>query len=148
MNSRVATSILFILAVLVISGYVPAFADEKLPTVFEKADDKPELFTVARFVVAKDVKNREPVGVSETFPAATGKVYCYLEAAIITEGSNVECIWFYNGAKVRVSSLSLNKGSRWRTYANKTINGQKGDWKVDLRDANGKVLKSVSFKVE
>lgn len=148
MKLRVISFLLLVFTVVAISGYSPAYADEKMPTAFEKAEVKPALFVVARFVVAKDVQDREPVDATDIFPSATDKVYCFLEAKDIIEETNVECVWYLNGTQMRVSSLTLSKGSRWRTYANKSINGQRGDWKVDLRDANGTVLKSVSFKVE
>jgi hypothetical protein len=35
-----------------------------------------------------------------------------------------------------------------RTYANKNLMGLKGDWKVEIRDPGGNVLKDVKFKVE
>lgn len=148
MRLRIVGASLLVFAVLAVSGYSPAFAEEKLPTAFEKAEVKPELFTIARFVVAKDVKDKEPVGVTERFPVETDKAYCYLEAADIIKDTRVECAWYLNDALVRVSSLSLSKGVRWRTYANKTINRQRGDWRVDLSDGKGNVFKSVSFKVE
>jgi len=46
-------------------------------------------FTVARMVVAEGVEDREPVGVSETFPASTERVYCFLEATNIADDTEV-----------------------------------------------------------
>jgi hypothetical protein len=39
-------------------------------------------------------------------------------------------------------------GKRWRTYANKNLRGLKGDWKIEIKDADGNLLKEVKFKVE
>jgi hypothetical protein len=39
-------------------------------------------------------------------------------------------------------------GPRWRTYADKNLYGLKGDWKVEVRDAKGNLIKDVKFKVE
>jgi len=39
-------------------------------------------------------------------------------------------------------------GSKWRTYAHKNLRGLKGDWKVEIKDANGNLIKDVKFKVE
>ena len=45
-------------------------------------------------------------------------------------------------------SLPLKMGSRWRTFAYKNLNGMKGEWKVEIKGADGKLLKDVAFKVE
>ena len=44
--------------------------------------------------------------------------------------------------------LPLRMGKRWRTWADKNLRGLKGDWKVEIVDADGNVLKEVQFKVE
>jgi hypothetical protein len=43
---------------------------------------------------------------------------------------------------------SLKMGRRWRTFADKNLRGLKGDWKVEIEDADGNVPKEVKFKVE
>jgi hypothetical protein len=45
-------------------------------------------------------------------------------------------------------SVPLKMGPRWRTYAYKNLRELKGDWKVEIRDPDGKVVKDVRFKVE
>ena len=39
-------------------------------------------------------------------------------------------------------------GKRWKTYATKNLCGATGDWKVEIKDTEGKVLSEVKFKVE
>jgi len=105
-------------------------------------------FTVSRFVVGTEVKDKEPVGVADKFAAATEKVYCYLEAKNIAKDTDVSFVWIHNQKEMLKTGLALKAGSRWRTYADKTLRGLKGDWKVELRDASGKTVKEVNFKVE
>jgi len=105
-------------------------------------------FTVARLVVGTAVENREPVGVAETFPATTEKVYCFLEATEISKDIEVSFVWFLGDKEMAKTNLPLTMGPKWRTFANKTIGGMKGDWKVEIRDANGNLVKDVKFKVE
>jgi len=54
----------------------PALGQEK-----PKAEAKE--MTLARAVVGTGVDNMEPVGAAETFPAATEKVFCFIEASNI-----------------------------------------------------------------
>ncbi len=128
--------ILFIFLAMVIWGIsLPASAQEKE-------------FTIARLVIGTGVEDKEPIGVAETFPATTEKVYCFLEATDITKDTEISFVWFHGGNEMLKTNLPLQTGPRWRTFANKNIGGMKGDWKVEIRDSNGNVVNEVTFKVE
>jgi hypothetical protein len=114
----------------------------------EEKSEESAGFTIARLVVGTGVENTEPVGVSETFPASTEQVSCFLEATNIAKDTEVSFVWFYSEKEMLKTTLPLKAGSRWRTYANKNLRGLKGDWKVEIRDPGGNVLKDVKFKVE
>jgi len=125
---------------------LPAFAQEKAKP--EGPPKEKSSFKIARLVVGTGVENKEPVGVAETFPAATEKVYCFLEAIDITEDVEVSFVWFHGQKEMRKFSLPLKKGSRWRTYAFKNLFGLEGDWKVEIKDAQGNLIKEVTFSVK
>jgi hypothetical protein len=133
MKKGLVLSILFAAAILVSS--LPAFSQEKE-------------FTIARLVVGTGVENREPVGAAEIFPATTEKVYCFLEATEISKDTEISFVWFHGEKEMAKTNLPLQTGSRWRTFSNKTVAGMKGDWKVEIRDANGNLVKDLTFKVE
>jgi len=105
-------------------------------------------FAVKRLVVGTGVENGEPAGVAETFPASTEKVYCFLEAADMAKDTEVSFVWFNGDKELSKFSVPLKQGPRWRTYAYKNLRELKGDWKVEIRDSDGKVMKDVKFKVE
>jgi hypothetical protein len=105
-------------------------------------------FTIARLVVGTGVENREPVGEAETFPATTEKVYCFLEATEISKDTEVSFVWFHGDKEMLKTNLPLKTGPKWRTFADKNVSGMKGDWKVEIRDSGGKLVKEVKFKVE
>ena len=113
----------------------------------EKAKEGTSL-SIARLVVATGVENSEPAGAAETFPASTQKVYCFLEATNIAKDTEVSFVWSYGDKEMLKTILPLKAGPKWRTYANKNLRGLKGDWKVEIKDSEGKVLKDVKFKVE
>ena len=133
MRKGFVLSILFAVAILGMS--LPASGQEKG-------------FTIARLVVGTGVENREPVGVAETFPAATEKVYCFLEATEISKDTEVSFVWFHGEKEMLKTNLPLKTGPKWRTFANKNVGGMKGDWKVEIRESGGKLVKDVKFKVE
>ncbi len=128
------------------SMVIPVFAQEKGKG--ETAAKEGPGFTIARLVVGTSVENREPVGVAETFPASTEKVYCFLEATNVTQDTEVSFVWFHGEKEISKISLPLKMGPKWRTNASKTVGGLPGDWKVEIKDADGKLVQDVKFKVE
>ena len=127
--------LLALLAVIILGMSLPAAGQDKE-------------FTIARLVVGTGVENKEPVGVAETFPATTEKVYCFLEATEISKDTEVSFVWFLGDKEMLKTNLPLKMGPKWRTFANKNVGGMKGDWKVEMRDVNGNLLKDAKFKVE
>lgn len=141
MKRQSAVRFLFVLMVIVVWIVVlQAYGQEKPK---ESAE-----FTIARLVVGTGVEKAEPVGVAETFPASAEKIYCFLEATDIAKDTEVSFVWWYGEKEMLKTNLTLKMGSRWRTYANKNLRGMKGEWKVEVRSLDGKVLKDVKFKVE
>jgi hypothetical protein len=122
------------------------FGEEKAKQ--EGASKEAKEFVIARAVVGTGVENREPVGVAETFPVSTEKVYCFLEAANIPKDSEVSLVWLHNGNEMMKFNLPLKMGAKWRTWAFKNLRGLKGDWKIEIKDTGGNLLKDLKFKVE
>ena len=114
----------------------------------EGAPKEASSFAVKRLVIGTGVENGEPTGVAETFPDSTEKVYCFLEATDIAKDMEVSFVWFSGDKEMSKFSVPLKMGSRWRTFAYKNLREIKGDWKVEIRDSDGKVVKDVRFKVE
>jgi hypothetical protein len=110
--------------------------------------DKPAQIEIAQAVIGTGVENLEPKGVADAFPATTEKVYCFIEAKNIPSDAEVIFVWSLGDKEMLTFSTALKAGARWRTYASKNLYGKKGDWKVEIKDAGGKVLKEVKFKVE
>ena len=138
--------ILVLMALITWIAVLPVFGQEKAK--IEGAPKEGPGFTIGRAVMGTGVENREPVGVSEVFPATTEKVYCFLEATHIPKDMEISITWFHGQKEMRKINLPLKAGSRWRTYAQKNLGGLKGDWKVEIKDAEGKLFKDLTFKVE
>jgi len=138
--------ILVLMALITWIAVLPVSGQEKAKT--EAAPKEGPGFTIGRAVMGTGVENREPMGVSEVFPATTEKVYCFLEATNIPKDMEISITWFHGQKEMRKINLPLKAGSRWRTYAQKNLGGLKGDWKVEIKDAEGKLLKDLTFKVE
>ena len=136
------------LVLLMSCALVGALAHPALGQEKPKAESAAKEMTLARAVVGTGVDNMEPVGAAEAFPAATEKVFCFIEANDIPKDMELSFVWSLGGKEVRTINLPVKAGPKWRTWAQKNVAGQKGDWKVEIKDAEGKVLKEVKFKVE
>ena len=105
-------------------------------------------FEISRMLVCETVSDREPVLPSETFTVDVGTVYCFLEAKEIEEDTTVTFVWYFEDREMARIILPLQRGKRWRTFASKTLGGLRGNWKVELVEASGIVLNTVSFQVQ
>jgi hypothetical protein len=110
------------------------------------AQDAP--FSVERLVVSTDVQDREPVGISDVFPAGTETVFCFLEARDIRQPVKVQMVWYFGDEELARVPLALGASARWRTYASKQVGGRQGNWKVYLQDESDQILGTVQFVVE
>lgn len=133
-----------ILCLLFIAAHITHAADE---SQVEEPRTEP-MFDVSRLVIAGSVENLEPVGIVNEFAASTEKVYCFLEAKDIKEDTEVSFVWFHKGDQKATVTLPLMQGPRWRTYSSKKLGGMKGEWEVEIQNAEGNVLDSIGFTVE
>jgi hypothetical protein len=145
MKNRGVVMMAMVVVILGVGGLVlSAFGQAKT----EGTPKEAAALAIARAVVGTGVENSEPVGTAQTFPATTEKVYCFIEATNIPKDTEVTFVWSLAGKEQFKIALPLKMGPRWRTYALKNLHGMKGDWKVEIKDADGKLLKDVAFKVE
>ena len=103
---------------------------------------------ISKMEIAGSVENREPIGIAASFPATQEKVYCFLEFKDVPQDTTITYVWTLGQTDMGKVTQQVKKSSRWRTWANKSVGGMKGDWKVDVLDESGAVLKSATFTVE
>ena len=133
-----------VVMLLTVGGVIfPVWSEEKE----EQGIDVQEEGAIARAVVGTGVEDREPTGVAETFPSSTEKVYCFIEMTHIPQDTEVAFVWFHDQEEMLKTHLPLKMGPKWRTYAYKNLYGLKGDWKIEIQDDEGNVIKEVKFKV-
>ncbi|MBC7196790.1 MAG: DUF2914 domain-containing protein, partial [Deferribacterales bacterium] len=98
--------------------------------------------TISRMAIATDIVDREPVGVSETFSANIGKLYCFTEVQTDKFPTKVVHIWLYDNNIIAEVPLEVNS-NKWRTYSSKRIlPNWEGDWKVEIYAEDGKLIGS------
>jgi len=95
--------------------------------------------------VARQIVDRMPQDPGTSFPVDVGEVFCWSRVTGAA-GTTIQHVWIH-GEMEFPFSLDIG-GSPWRTWTSKTIPPEwAGDWRVEIRDADGTLLDTVSFTV-
>jgi hypothetical protein len=96
--------------------------------------------------VGTAVADRQLTGMAESFPVATGTLYCFTKVMNATD-TQLEHVWYKGETEMGRVTLTIG-GSPWRTWSSKKLSADAaGDWRCDVVK-EGTVLQSVKFKVE
>jgi len=104
---------------------------------------------VLKASVCSAIKNRMPAGVDTAFPASVQRVYVWNQIEAKTIPAKIRHIYYFNGRKI--SDVTLNvRSSFWRTWSYKSMSNEqyRGQWRVDIASADGKVLRRLYFEIK
>lgn len=97
--------------------------------------------------VGTDVVDRQLVGRADTFPVGTRVAFWTLVMGG-GPGHTIRHVWIHQGRMVGAVDLPIGSAS-WRTHSRRTLPpGAEGDWVVEARDAEGRVLARHEFRCE
>ncbi len=100
----------------------------------------------AEIIIGTGMENKELVGVSDTFSADTPQLVGWTRIKGAHQPTEIRHVWKVNGKEVTSVSLSVQSSS-YRTYSRKTLNGQVGNWSLEVKDVDGNVIASKNFEV-
>jgi hypothetical protein len=149
-----SVALLFCIGLLFISVVAPAQQTASTGTIVPAvtwkapASVNSPLLTLTRIVICSTVKDREPADIGTHFPASQDKVYCFLEFGGAAKETSVNVVWKLGQKEMGRVNLPVRRFPLFRTWANMTISGMKGDWKVDVLDDKGALLRSAAFTVQ
>lgn len=102
---------------------------------------------VQEAVMTTAVENRTPVDDVEVFPSADGQLYCFTRIVGAAEPTEVAYLW-YRGEQLMSRAVLQVKSSSWRTWSTKKFLPEwQGPWRVEIRDAAGTLLQTLSFEL-
>lgn len=103
---------------------------------------------VKNIAICTAVENRQPMGMDSVFTADAGKLYCFTQLTSQTDTAEISHVWFYQNKEMAKINLPV-KAKTWRTWSAKTIvPAWKGNWRVEIQDANGDVISRISFRLK
>lgn len=106
--------------------------------------------SIAELAVTTKVSKGKPIDAVHRISHRTVKaLYCFTRTVSDEAGeTTIKHVWMRNGQVVKETDLPV-KGKRWRTYSSLPVNASVvGNWRVEVRDVNGVVMKKVEFRIQ
>jgi len=101
----------------------------------------------AEAAICRNVVDRQPVGVGSSFESSVEKLYCFTKITGARNSIEISHNWYFEDTLKATVTLPV-RSSSWRTYSSKRIQYQEiGNWHVDVTGPEGKILKTLEFKV-
>jgi hypothetical protein len=98
-------------------------------------------------VMCEDVQDRQPLNEGVVFPIGIGKVFCYTVFDEVPENTFIMHNW-YNRDNLSTKIKLPLQPPRWTTYsAIQLRESDKGPWRVEITDSEGRVLQILRFSV-
>lgn len=116
-----------------------------VPLLFA-ADDGIKITELA--VTTKIVKGNPIDLVHRISSRSVNSLFCFTRTTA-PEGTDttIKHVWYNGEEKMGEYQLPV-KGAKWRTYSKKVIQpGWKGDWRVEVLDSDGKLIRTIKFRM-
>ncbi len=117
--------------------------------VTEHGDDDSEMnrdtLFVIDFVLAKDVLEREPVEIVDSYNIDDSRAWSFARIHNSEMMQNIHFEWYHDDELYFEMSTRIGISSDWRTYSSVTL--QPGHWRVVLKDRHGQALDKIRFDV-
>jgi hypothetical protein len=102
---------------------------------------------VARSAFTGSIQNREPVGSVPVNPFRGSRILYFTEIRN-RAGEQITHRWFHGDQQIQTVNFQVG-GNRWRVWSRKDLSpNSKGEWRVEVVDGKGRVLRSDRFHHE
>ncbi len=132
-----------LLAVFVLGCVRPGFSQEQ-PS--PGSNQTAGLF-LTRAGICESVENLNPVNTAAVFSVSQGQIYCFTDFGTVRSQTVVYHRWYHRDTLTTQIRLKIYP-PRWATYSMlKLREVDKGPWKVEITDAEGRVLGVLRFSI-
>jgi len=108
-----------------------------------------ESLAVKEISITTRIVRGNPVDSVQRISSSTlHELYCFTRVVAPDDGEReIVHVWYRNDEMISRFLLPV-RGTSWRTYSKKFITkGMAGDWRVDVLDSDGNLLKSTKFRL-
>jgi hypothetical protein len=105
---------------------------------------------ITELAVTTKVSKGKPIDAVHRISHRTVKaLYCFTRT-VSDDGkeTSLRHVWTREGQVVKESTLAV-KGKNWRVYSTLPVNAASiGNWRVEVRDETGTIMKNVEFRIQ
>lgn len=102
---------------------------------------------LAQAIMCGSIDNFKPVNLSAVYPVSQGTVMCFTDFDVVPRETALFHVWIKRDALVYRKRLIL-KPPRWASVSSiKLREADKGPWRVEIRDASGRLLETLRFSI-
>lgn len=113
--------------------------------VFSQAPDAKMTMTEA--VMCEAIENYQPVNSSVVFSISLGEVFCFTNFDPVLEKTVIYHKWYKKDQLIFTMRLTLSP-PKWSSFSRVQIrDADKGPWRVEIRDANDALLRTLRFSM-
>ncbi len=117
------------------TGPLPAFPETQQPLTLVKA------------IMCERVESLKPIHPAKVFSASVGQVSAYTFFDPVPQPTLIHHLWYHRDKLSNPTRLRLYP-PRWGTYSVMQLREtDKGPWRVEITDQNGKVLETLRFSI-
>lgn len=133
-------------------GLVTTILAIQPPTAFsqdkrESPQNQDTGLVIARAGICEFIDNLNPINTGAVFSVTQGQIYCFTEFGSVRSQTVIYHRWYHRDALTTQIRLKLYP-PRWATYSVlKLREVDKGPWKVEITDAEGRVLSVLRFSL-
>lgn len=108
---------------------------------------EPLVLTLKEATMCEEVMDLKPWNPAVVFSFTLGKVTCFSSFDPVPEKTVIYHYWYCRDDLRKRIGLTVNP-PRWGTFSRlSTGDGDKGPWRVEVRDKDGRVLANLRFSV-
>ena len=109
--------------------------------------ETPARLTLVKAIMCEGIEDLAPIDEAIVFSVALGKVICFTAFDPVPEKTVVYHHWFKRDQPDKKVKLTL-KPPKWSSFSQVDIrNADVGPWRVEIVDADGKILRILRFSV-
>ena len=133
-----------LLAYLVLGSFTHTFAqDQQGVTPVEPLQE----LTLVRAVMCEGLRGLGPLNEAIVFSIEREEVFCFLDFDPVPERTSIRISWFWRDER-RLNRKFTLKPPRWSTLDSIELrDADKGPWRVEVRDMEGNILKTLRFSI-
>jgi hypothetical protein len=133
-----------LLTYLILNSFSPIYAQEQ-----EEATpvEIPRELTLVRAAMCEGLRSMVPLNEAIAFSIKREEVFCFLDFDPVPERTSIRISWFWRDER-RLNRKFTLYAPRWSTLDSMQLrDADKGPWRVEVKDAEGKILKTLRFSI-